>query len=348
MNIRFFLKTISFLLLLILTCCRSEVIETTTVPSMDNTELPISKTTPPLIVSKEPVASPIPTSTLLSPWFDFSELNPGQHLLIRTEENGKPYLYAYSSSKANIEKILLRDNYIFSASNDGSELLVMNPDQEQYYYLKLSSKEWKELTIKGYCSQASWSADKRYIAVGCTLHDLGEIYILDILHNSIILLTDCLDKQNVCFAPSWSTDGTWLAYYRSDARSGFDTVRGVYLFNTKCIDNGTNCMADQIGPIRSASNPTWTPDNNLVITNEDESSFEFLEFRDGMFQITEKSAKFDALSLPFRISSSPDGKYVAYTSLGSLEVFIYTRSTSQSEILLKHNHYTIGGWILIP
>jgi hypothetical protein len=64
--------------------------------------------------------------------------------------------------------------------------------------------------------------------------------------------------------------GQWLAYYRNEEKSGIHTLDGVYLINMACKESGCK---KQIGPIPSDSNPTWSQNNELVVSEFGSISF---------------------------------------------------------------------------
>ncbi len=270
---------------------------------------------------------------------DFGNLSIGEYLLVQTNIDGDYYLCLISLDKTIVKKFPL-DAFV-STSNDGRRLLIIQQSPKPSYSYDFRSKKWSELLIDRECFSASWSLDKQYIALDCVNDGVLEIYIFDTTSGSMLKVTDCLEKGHACGSPSWSFDGNWLAYYRDDERSGVHPS-GVYIFNTKCIENNS-CMSKQIGLIESKSNPVWSVDNELSLMRN--GQIQFLKLENS--KLDQKGSFNAGLTGSTDLVYSPDGEYLIYTS-NAVTLKIYSRSLGVSETLFNaKDTIRVNGWIVI-
>jgi Tol biopolymer transport system component len=329
-----------FLVALVTVGCQSNSSNTSLTQTWTalNDNTPSNEPSKAVIPTIKPTMSVKPSSpTILT---EIKNLSPGQYILVYTYTDSEPYLYLLNLNKEIEKKLPITAN--FGISNDGTQLLIMPPKPERSYNLDLVTKEQTYIEIDGECIHGSWSPDKRFLALSCLNQSTGEIYIFDKLSGHMEQITDCLEREHSCSNPSWSFDGNWLAYFRNEERSGSHTLDGVYLIEASCVSKN-NCMQNQIGPINSDTNPTWSPANELILSPFEEIFF--YEIKNNTI-IPRKEINSGIKNLRY-IYSSPDGKYLAYAPIGNNMIYILSRSTNISESLLEGENITIVGWLVV-
>lgn len=271
----------------------------------------------------------------------FDDIKPGQYLLVQSYTRGEPYLYVITTGGETVKKISADVNW--GTSNDGSQLLVMQPPPSEHVNnFDSLTKKWTNLDLKNECYEANWSIDKKYIAFGCGNGGAMDIYVRDNISGSMTKVTDCWERDYVCSTPSWSFDGQWLAYRAVEARSGTDTLHAIYFFNVSCIQEG-NCIKKRIGPVDSDTNPTWSPTNELILVLS--GSMKFYHIKNGS-AVLSKEIKTNMSDIRY-VSGSPDGKYVSYASIDNKVIYILSRLSNTSEVLLQDENITIIGWLVM-
>jgi WD40 repeat protein len=274
------------------------------------------------------------------------EINSGKYLLVQTYEAGVPYLIFINPNK-KIEKKVSEDAFFWSTSNDGNKLLIMGTSSEHARLFNLLTKTWTDLNIESECYEANSSPDGNIIAISCGNGSTLDIYILDVQLDSMVKITDCLEKDFYCDDPSWSFDGEWLAYSRNEVKSGtLSPENGVYVFNTNCIHDN-NCMERQIGPINSDSNPTWSEENFLIVSKD--GNIQFYDVRNRPSILVEEIMLNTTNATD--IYSSPAGMYLVYAPAGNKIIYmaeLVDNKLVNSEILLEGENITIVGWLVIP
>ncbi len=271
---------------------------------------------------------------------DFNNLGSGQYILVQTSVDSNKYLFLLSTDKTVVRKFL--SDATVGVSNDGKQLLIMRPGPNHSYMFDFVIGKWTELVIDRDCLNASWLSGEQYIALSCINDATGEIYILNTRSDSLIQITDCLEKEESCIDPSWSLDGRWLAYYRYDQGSGVHP-RGVHVFDTACIESN-NCMNKEIGPIESDSNAVWSVKSELILSNHGQILFLKNDNRE-FIQTKKIDSGTDYLNY---LEYSPDGEYLLYTSHHDTILNLYSLSSDASEgIFNSNNPIRVIGWIVI-
>jgi Tol biopolymer transport system component len=129
--------------------------------------------------------------------------------------------------------------------------------------LDLDTLETKIIPGTLHCSDPSWSPDSEWLAIAC--RD-GEIHAVNTVTSENITLTSCHDDAGFsCYWPSWSPDGSAIAFYGGLEFSGRNSLR---FLTTECIPSGGTCtISDTKNP--AAGIPYgWSPDSQtLAITS---------------------------------------------------------------------------------
>jgi len=289
-----------------------------------------------LSVSKTPTMNMESPVSLNRP--DFADLKHGQYLLVQSYQNGIPILYVYSTDGEIAKKITFDAN--FSVSNNGTQLIMMLPSSRIYYSLNLQTQEMTTFNLDRDCYDADLSSDKRFFALSCLNDWTGDIYIFEKKSDSMLRITDCLEMVHSCFKPSWSPDGQWLAYYRNEEKSGIHTLDGIYLLNMACTEYGCK---KQIGPILSDSNPIWSQNNELVVSEF--GSISFFEVRDNSLIFIRKYES--GIENVVSVSLSPDGEHIAFSPIDNSAIYIYSSASGAAEKLIDlDQEVLLIGWII--
>jgi Tol biopolymer transport system component len=269
---------------------------------------------------------------------DLTDLKQGQYLLVQSYQNGIPIHYVYSTDGEIVQKITIDAN--FSVSNGGTQLIMMGASSKIYYSLDLQTQEATSLNLDRDCYDANLSPDKQFVALSCLNDWTGDIYIFEKKSSTMVRITDCLEAAHSCYKPSWSPDGQWLAYYRNEEKSGTHTLDGVYLLNMTCKESGCK---KQIGPILSDSNPTWSQNNELVVSEF--GSINFFEVRDNSLILIRKNES--GIENVASLSLSPDGEHMAFSPIDNSSIYIYTIASDTVEKLIELDHgVLLIGWII--
>jgi len=129
--------------------------------------------------------------------------------------------------------------------------------------LDLETLEIKTIPGTLHCSYPSWSPASEWLAIAC--RD-GEIHAVNTVTSEDITLTSCHDDEGFsCYWPSWSPDGSTIAFYGGLEFSGRNSLR---FLTTDCIRSGGTCT------ISDTNNPTagipyaWSADSqSLAVTS---------------------------------------------------------------------------------
>jgi Tol biopolymer transport system component len=294
---------------------------------------------------------------------DFKDIKSGQYVIVGDFGSDIPFLYVISTDK-QIVKSLSLESYLelqpdtgskilrtnFDVSNDGTRFLVMRPSPQPSYLLDISTGKQTPLLINQECLSASWSPDKKLIALSCVTSDVGlEIFILDIVSGQISQVTNCHDNYKYCSQATWSTNGNWVAYYQGDERSG-EHPHGIMIFNTSCF-NMNNCSDEQMGPITADSNPAWSLQNQLVYMQS--GMISYIEVKNRQYKQV-RANLVPELHYADRSSEdiefSPDGNYLACLSINRESVYLYSPSLNKSISIVSSQNsrrLDIIGWVII-
>lgn len=328
------------------------VIVTTSTFIPESTKTPLSSTMTTTVIS---------TVTPQANVLDFRGINSGQYVLIG--DFGEEILYIVSTDKQIVRELSL-ESYLqldsngmmildadFAVSDDGTQILIMRTSPKPSVLIDISAGNSTLLSINQDCLSASWSPDKKSMALSCLTSDIGEeIFMLDMVSGQISQVTDCHNNYKYCSFASWSPDGHWLAYYQSDERSG-EHPRGIMIFDTNCFKKN-NCMDEQMGLIEADSNPTWSLQNQLVYVQSGVLSY--LEIENGQLNQVHVNSLPD---IPDSrkcetIRFSPDGNYLACIAENRTDSSVYLYSPSLNTFDLNFSSQSLSlnliGWITIP
>lgn len=306
-------------------------------------------------------AAAISTITRQADMLDLRGIKSGQYVLIG--DFGEDILYIVSMDKQIVRELSL-ESYLeldsngitildadFAVSDDGAQLLIMRTSPKPSVLIDIATGNSTLLSINQDCLSASWSPDKKSIAISCLTSDLeGEIFTLDTVSRQFAQVTDCHSNYQYCYSASWSTDGHWLAYYQSDERSG-EHPRGIMIVDTNCFTTN-NCMDAQIGLIEADSNPTWSRKNQLVYVQS--GILSYLQIENGQLNQVHANLLPDIPdSRPCEsIKFSPDGNYLGCTVDGRTNsgVYLYSPSTNTFDLIFSSQSLSLNliGWITIP
>lgn len=307
----------------------------------ESTKTPLSSTVTAMATSTIP-----PQADAL----DLRDIKSGQYVLIG--DLGEEILYIVSTDKQVVKELSLKPyNAEFAISGDGTQFLIMRRSPESSVLLDVSTSNSTLLSIDQDCQSASWSPDKKSIALTCITSDIGEeIFIFDTVSKQLSQMTECHNNYKYCSFPSWSTDGHWLAYYESDERSG-EHPRGIKIVDTACF-KANNCMNEQMGLIEADSNPVWSIQNQLVYVKSDILSF--LEIKNGRLDQVHASLLPDIAENRKcgTVKFSPDGNYLACTidNTATSSVYLYSPNSNTIDLIFSNQSLSLNliGWIVIP
>jgi TolB protein len=136
----------------------------------------------------------------------------------------------------------------------------------------------------------------------------GNLFIMSVGGSTPVPLTDGYDM-------AWSPDGSKLAFTRvvTVSKSGYD-VQGIFVVNTECVDNQTDCKSSTTLLGRGRS-PRWSPEGaRIVFSDIDDDSFLkgniYVMNSDGSgrTRLTNVEGENDA----FDPAWSPDGQTIAF------------------------------------
>jgi len=271
---------------------------------------------------------------------DFSDLGSGQYILFKTYENGIDYLIVLSPDK-RIQRKFELDKEV-GVSNDGKQLMIIQSGTEPSYILDVTTGKWEEINLGRTCFNPSWSLDKRLIAIACFVNSYSlEIFILDTSSNSLVQITNCLEKENSCIYPAWSFDGQYLAYYRSDERSG-EHPKGICVMDPISVESDT-CVSGEIGPINSDTNGVWSLDGNLILAHDGEIRF----YKPGEPEFQEIKSLDSGIDYFHSLQYSPNGEYLIFPGVGN-QLYLYSFLTGMFEEMFdSHESIRIVGWVVI-
>jgi hypothetical protein len=368
MNIKIFLVVI---FALGVTACKQESAGIPTYEPLvitTSTTLPIATRTSTIEPTSTELATAVATVTPSEKILDFTDIKSGQYVIVEDFQTEIPFLHVVSKDK-QIVKSLSLESYLelqhdtgsntdskllhtnFDVSSDGTQLLAMHKSPKSSVLFDISSGNSTLLSIDQECQSASWSPDKKFIALSCLTSEIaGEIFILDTVSGQISQVTDCHNDYQYCYSASWSPDGHWLAYYQSDERSG-QHPQGIMIFNTNCFKNN-NCMNERMGLIEADSNPIWSPQSQLVYVKS--GILSYVEIKDSQpNQVHANYLPIIPADLICRtIKHSPDGNDFACTTYErpKSNIYIYSPMSNTFDLIFSSGNSSLNliGWINVP
>jgi WD40 repeat protein len=362
------MKTKTFLLVILALLVGACTQESTEIPKSE--PVPVATSTIHLLTTETASAEPITTvsatvaATITSQakMIDFKNIKSGQYVIVGDFGRDIPFLYIISTDQQIIKSISL-ESYLefqsdigikilkthFDTSSDGTQFLIMRQNPNLSYLLDVSTGEQTSLSLEPDCRSASWSPDKKFIALSC-INDVGmEIFILDVASKQILQVTNCHASYHECYSASWSTNGNWVAYYQSDERSG-EHPRGIMMFNTSCFMTN-DCSEKQMGPIAANSNPTWSLQNQLVYMQS--GMISYIEVKNRQYEQV-RANLVPELNYNGRTSDviefSPDGTFIACLSIDRASIYLYSPSLNKSVSIFSSQNFRwldIIGWVTI-
>jgi len=251
-------KAISpFFFILLLAACLNIPATTTVTPFVlpSRTSLPTTSTLPIVI----PTSGPAVTQELFS---RYASLPSGQYIVYGAEGG----LYVISVDGQIHEK--LTDLSGDSISPDGTRIY-----DDAIYNLVTNQVFSDPVPPNICCLVRSGSPDGAMLALECW--DDYEVYALSIQDGNLVRLSYHLGlgEEEANFAPMWSPDGKWIAYFKMrpapPERKREIIVSELYLADAGCIAEPETCVAKTRGPFRARFFKSfgpygWSPDSRYL------------------------------------------------------------------------------------
>jgi hypothetical protein len=116
----------------------------------------------------------------------------------------------------------------------------------------------------GTCNNPSWSPDSTHIVAECSgQNPYADLYLISIVDQTSIEITECGSRDILCNNPSWSPNGKWIAYFLSVQASGMYANEGLHIMNTNCFSFPSTCVDEKNGT--DIDPPyTWSPDSRYI------------------------------------------------------------------------------------
>ncbi len=303
-----------------------------------------------LTVTPTPILEPAPTSTPLSA---FASLPFGQYIVYTTP--GKDGLYVMSTDGRYQRKLTgLNGSAI---SSDGRQIVIYDDDLGP----QLLDLEQNTLTNlpQGVCTYLSASPDATSVVMWC--RDDAEIYVMSLKDGTRVRLTASTKREEYFFAPLWSPDGRWIAYF--DITYGADTVPGemdpgdgLYLVETSCLSEPDTCRAKARGPFQGnlwLQGPySWSPDSQYlaILSRHFTGPIIIFSVKKGTFHSLSTTAGYSIEGLAW----SPNGKWIAFNSRATEEsqlagIFLAPVDGTTPVILLDDSRDSeVMFWLTVP
>jgi hypothetical protein len=258
--------------------------------------------------------------------------------LIGTIDAGKYYRYAQISP--DNKWLAFVDGY----SSENSSL-----------YLKSLTTEISE-KISDHCTQVAWAETSLKVAAGCNNRVVVFEYLDNTWKQSGILpqpvegFTKIPQNKIEYYFPSWSPDGSELAYFGRSIVSGSVKNIGPYISTTSCLWGGDQCTSKSLD-IQFVDYLTWSHTRSEIVVHIFDHGNSKIIFLDPLAHFSD-SAELHLVKNGFTIESmvvSIQGDQIAYRSDYN-ELCVYNLLTKESKCIFEGEGYEtlqVFDWINI-
>lgn len=343
-----------FLLLLILACRITPATVTISTSSPSPTSYPNSHRSPtPFTISTSPVPPtatplPLPTSTPTREALSrFSFLPSGQYVVYSDSREGG--MYVISVDGAIHERLTDVDGVPISP--DGRRI----SDGENIYDLVTNQVSTVVMPEEPPCGIRSGSPDGTMLALEC---QDNEVYVLRLQDERLVRLSQCLSEEEAHFAPTWSPDGKWIAYFKTrpapPERKSEITVSELYLVDSSCIPEPDTCLAKTRGPFQARFFGWffpygWSPDSRyLAIPGEDLGTILIVDVYGNKVRPLMVGKDGQVWSTAWSL----DGEWIAYSyeaETGGSHVWVVSANGGDPiQLTSGQEDNTVVSWLLVP